>query len=79
MENPVSATAYERKAELGGGFRAVVVDKRGSKQRYESPILGTIEAARHWARVKVDHLMDGAPWRPGYSYRPYWNMHVWVR
>ena len=76
--NPVSAIAYERKTELGGGFRAVVIDRR-SGQRDESPILPDINSARHWARVRIDSLMRGEPWVPGYSYKPYWALNVWTR
>lgn len=74
----IATTAYERKEELGGGFRGVVKDKR-SGERYESPVLSTIQEARHWVRVKVDHLMGDTAWAPGYVYRPNWIMNVWIR
>ena len=78
MNNPVSASAYERKASLGGGYRGVVNDRR-SNERIESQVLETISAARYWARKEVDRLMGGVPWKPGYCYKPYWVMNVWTR
>lgn len=77
MRNPVTAVAYERKDELGGGFRARVLDRR-DKQVHESDVLPTIEAARYWARQKIEKLMMGQPWAPGYTYKP-WTLNVWVR
>ena len=77
MNNPVQAVAFERKEELGGGFRGRVLDLR-DKQTYDSPVLDTISKARHWAKRKVFDLMDGEPWAPGYSYKPYWRMNVWT-
>lgn len=75
--NPVTAEAYERKASLGGGFRAIVVDRRNST-RHESDILDSRAAAITWARRKVFEIMGDTPWRPGYIYRPTWRLHVWV-
>lgn len=75
MRHILTAQAYERKA---GGFRGVVLDRR-TKQRHESDVLPTVDAARHWARVKVHAIMDGAAWAPGYSYKPYWTMNVWCQ
>ena len=77
MNNPVTAQAFERKASLGGGYRGVVLDRR-TKERTESPILPSINEARYWARKEVERLMAGAPWAPGYSYKPHWAMNVWT-
>ena len=70
--------AFERKLELGGGFRGRVKDKR-SNSITESPVLDTVEAARYWVRTEVAKGMDGQPWTPGYVYKPSWQMNVWTR
>ena len=78
MDNPVSAEVYERKAELGGGYRAKVRDRRDG-QIHESPVIAERREAIDWARTKVFALMEGQAWSPGYSYKPDWEMHVWTR
>lgn len=56
--------AYERKAELGGGFRAVVTDARVSPVvRYESEVLERYEEARFWCQNKAHELMNGQVYR----------------
>lgn len=77
MTHILTAAAFERKDELGGGFRAVVLDKR-TKEKYQSDVLDTIEAARHWAKTKVLAILAGQPYAPGYRYKPYWAMNVFV-
>lgn len=78
MQDVLVATAYERKAELGGGARGVVLDKR-TKERYESPVLDDVSQARAWAKTKVFALMGDQPWAPGYIYKPEWRMYVYIR
>ncbi len=53
----VAAHAYERKAELGGGFRGVVVDKRTS-DRMESDVMPTLAEARNWVSQRQKRLGD---------------------
>jgi hypothetical protein len=77
MRHILTATAFERKVELGGGFRGIVLDRR-TKARHESDVLPTLDAARHWARVKVAAIMGDSAWLPGYGYKPNWQMNVWV-
>ena len=77
MRHVLTAQAYERKESLGGGFRGVVYHPL-TKQRDESPVLPTIDAARHWARSRVFEIMGEKPWRPGYIYRPTWRMNVFA-
>lgn len=73
----VIGEAFERKATLGGGFRAVVVDKRNG-QRHESEVLGERSAAVNWVRRKVCDLMGDSAWAPGYVYRPTYILRAWV-
>ena len=75
--NPITAMAYERKRDLGGGFRAIVIDRR-SGQREQSQVFADSSGARHWARVRISHLMREEPWAPGYSYKPHWTLNVWT-
>ena len=77
MNNPVQAVAFERKEELGGGYRGRVLDIRDSKT-YDSPIMSTVHQARNWAKQQVAVLMDGQQWAPGYRYKPYWMLFVWT-
>lgn len=62
VNNPLSLRAYERKSELGGGFRGVVV-RHADKARFESDVLETYEAARDWAIREADRLMGSTPYR----------------
>jgi hypothetical protein len=55
--------AYARKDEMGGGFRAVVVDRRNGNARYESDVLPTYESARNWAMSTAHRLMGDTPYR----------------
>ena len=74
MTLTLATTAFERK---DGGFRGVVLDKRDG-QRYQSDVCESIQQARYWVRVKVQELMAGQPWAPGYGYKPDWVMNVWT-
>ncbi len=59
MNNVLSLKAYERKEELGGGFRARVF-RPADKAVFESDVLPTYEQARDWA-IREAHKADG--WR----------------
>ena len=73
----LSAVVFERKSELGGGYRARV--RRNATQVIEDgPVFQTKQEGINWARHKVHELMGGIPWRPGYIYKPDWIMHAWV-
>ena len=78
MKNPITGAAFERKAELGGGYRAVVRDNR-TQERTEGPVFQEIGQARFWVRVEIDKRMAGQPWSPGCVYKPYWVINVWTR
>ncbi|GEM_PF-7008051 len=78
QDHVLTAVAFERKAELGGGFRARVIDRR-SHAAHESPVCTTMQEARHWARTTVNTLMAGTPWQPGYSWGARWTMNVFRR
>ena len=54
--------AYPRKEEVGGGFRAVVI-MRSNAERFESPVLETYEAARHWSQLEAHNRMGSRPYR----------------
>lgn len=77
MRHVLTAEAYERKAELGGGFRGVVLI-RAKKARLESPVLTSLEDARRWAKAKVFEIMGDTAWAPGYVLKPNWRMNVWA-
>ena len=80
MENKPTITgiAFERKEELGGGFRGRLRDNRDNAI-HESPVTETIQQAREWVRAKVFELMGDESWAPGYVYKPDWKMNVWQR
>lgn len=54
--------AYARKAELGGGFRGLVLDRRDGSQ-IESDVLQTYEEARNWAIRESHARMGQTPYR----------------
>lgn len=59
----LSIRAFARKQELGGGFRAVVVDHRHGGARHESDVLPTYESARNWGMSTAHRLMGDTPYR----------------
>lgn len=61
-EHVMTLRAYARKEELGGGYRGAVV-LQPTKERIESPVLSTYEAARHWAQTEAHARMAGRPYR----------------
>lgn len=77
----LSCEAYERKAELGGGWRGQVIDRRllpSSDALTRSDIFPSKAAAILWCRQHVANVMQDTPWAPGYIYRPNWYMNVFV-
>lgn len=72
----ITAIAFERKEELGGGYRGRLKDYRNG-YIYESDVVDTVNAARHWARTKIFELMGEESWAPGYSYKTHWTLNVW--
>jgi hypothetical protein len=49
--------AYPRKEELGGGFRGVFIvhaTETHVRQRRQSEVFPTLEAARHWCKVQAE-------------------------
>lgn len=62
MDHVLTIRAYERKPELGGGFRAVVV-RHADKQRFESDVLPDRESAMYWAQSQAHEMMVGRPYR----------------
>ncbi len=62
-QNPAHSytlNAYKIKAERGGGFRGVVFN-RLTKEKLESPALGTLSEATYWVKKKISDLIpDGA-------------------
>lgn len=56
LYNPIIKTdAYERKADLGGGYRGICFDCR-TKTKHESPVLETLDKAGFWALSKAAEL-----------------------
>lgn len=74
----LTAKAYERKAELGGGFRGTVYDRR-TKTLIQSDVFTSRDDARNWAKREVFKIMGDKPWAPGYIWRPTWVMNVFAR
>lgn len=72
-------TAYQIKAELGGGFRGVIFN-RETKERRQSDRLDTIEAAKFWAKSEAHKAYepDGYSLAPIYRKGEYYA-NVWVR
>ena len=68
MEHVMTIKAYERKAELGGGYRARVI-RKSDKALFESDVLPTSNAARNWAQVKAHQLMNGQYYKRAYVSR----------
>ena len=66
----ISARAYARKDELGGGYRAVAYNP-ATKERRESDVLPSMSAARNQAKSLALEMMGGRDvWdrvRPGYG------------
>lgn len=61
MNCVMSIKAYERKPELGGGFRGAVI--ANSQRIAESEILPTLEAAKVWAQSEAHRRMGSRPYR----------------
>jgi len=80
MTHVLTVQAYERKTELGGGFRGVVLDKR-SQEKTESPIFPTMAEARYWAKSLAFKVMGATSWAPGYyrQTKSFWGMNVFTR
>jgi hypothetical protein len=55
--------AYARKKELGGGFRARVIDHENRDAVIESDVLPTYESARNWAMQRGHQIMGARPYR----------------
>ena len=62
MEHVMTIKAFERKIELGGGFRGIVVNL-ATREKYESGILPTHEDAKFYAQKTAHDLMAGKPYR----------------
>lgn len=65
------ARAYERKAELGGGFRGVAFNPK-TKERRESDVRETLQQARNDAKRMVHDMLGAETYsktRPGYIWR----------
>jgi len=69
--------AYERKEELGGGWRAVVHNHM-TKISVKSPVLPTKEAARHWAKEAAHKEMNGAPYTLAHMYGKNYKSNLWI-
>lgn len=69
MQHCLTIKAYERKPELGGGFRGVVLN--GSESVAESDVLPTLEAAKLWAQSKAHSIMGSRPYRRAHVARRY--------
>lgn len=70
--------AFERKAELGGGFRGVYFNLV-TKERVESEVLPTLEAARYFAKAEAHrrHTAENYSLAP-YRRRGEYKANVWV-
>ena len=66
MVKIATARAYERKAELGGGFRGVAV-RLADKKRLQGEIRDTLSDAREEAKSLVFTLIDRRYVAPGYG------------
>lgn len=62
MEHVLTIKAFERKIELGGGFRAVVVDLR-TRDSFKSDVLADQQSAMFWAQKKAHEIMGSRPYR----------------
>ena len=72
--------AYERKLEMGGGFRGAVIR---DKQRFaESPVLPTLEAAKSWVQIEAHRIMGDTPYRRAHVAKRFtggsYQAHIWV-
>jgi hypothetical protein len=67
MDHVATIKAYERKSELGGGFRAQVVPTVTGEQKglvnWQSEVLESRDAARYAAQAELHRQMNGAPYR----------------
>lgn len=62
MNAVLTIKAYERKAELGGGFRGRVY-RPADKAVFESDVLPSLDAAKFWAQTEAHKLMGSRPYR----------------
>ncbi len=60
-EHVLSTEVYERKEDLGGGFRGVVFD-RVRKEKHVSEVVSRDEALS-WVKHKVHEIMGGAAYK----------------
>lgn len=88
IQHVLSLKAYERKSELGGGFRARVVWRMNNAvvppqhyaTVYESEILDTFDQAKSWAMQTAAKIMGDRPYRRCYikSPRNLYRANVWA-
>ena len=71
MDHVMTIKAYERKLELGGGFRGVVIDCKQKRIIRESEVLPSYESARHFAQSEAHKLMGDRPYKRAYVSRSF--------
>jgi hypothetical protein len=74
------AEAYERKTELGGGFRGAAINSL-TGEKYQSEVRQTIEEARNDAKKAVWAWADGRNMVTGTyrNRRNTWRMNYFIR
>ena len=78
----IATIAFERKVELGGGYRGVVAvyESDGGRllQRLESPIKSDLFSAGSWAYETAHEIIGSRPFRVGHYNGNRWRKNYWI-
>ena len=80
MQAVLFLKAYERKLEMGGGFRGAVI--KDKTRVAESPIFDTLDAAKFWVQNEAHKMMNGIPYRRAYVSKRFtggsYQARIWI-